>query len=246
MKHQSTMPDTTHATTHHVYRFGFYVAILTAVLTVITFGIAIFTPPISGPSCADSCIDYPYVDDIASRFPRDYLWMYPAMVLTAVFVVFITSIHHYAPAEKKIFSQIGLAFAIMAAAILIVDYFMQVSVIQPSLDNGETDGIALLTQYNPHGIFIALEDIGYLLMSVAFLFVAPVFSEQDRVEMALRWIFAGSFVLVMLSLIVISIIYGIDREYRFEIAAILIDWLALIVAGILVSIVFRRAMQQAR
>jgi hypothetical protein len=28
--------------------------------------------------------------------------------------------------------------------------------------NGETDGLSILTQYNPHGIFIALEEIGYL------------------------------------------------------------------------------------
>ena len=223
---------------------GFYASILAAVLTVITFAIAILTPPISGPSCVEDCIEYPY-RDILSRFPRDYVWMYPAMVLTAVFLVLMVCIHHYASEGKKIFSQIGVSFALMAAAILIVDYFIQTSVIQASLKNGETEGIALLTQYNSHGIFIALEELGYLLMSVTFLFMAPIFSGNNRVEKALRRLFILSFVLAVVALILFSIAYGVNREYRFEIAIISIDWLALLIAAILLSVVFWRAMRQA-
>ncbi len=33
---------------------------------------------------------------------------------------------------------------------------------------GEKEGISLLTQFNPHGIFIALKEVGYLLMSLSF------------------------------------------------------------------------------
>jgi hypothetical protein len=36
--------------------------------------------------------------------------------------------------------------------------------------------------------------------------------------------------------------YGIFREYRFEVATISIHWLTLIPSGILLSIVFRRAL----
>ena len=32
----------------------------------------------------------------------------------------------------------------------------------------------MLIQYNPHGVFIALEEPGYLVMSLSFLFMAPV------------------------------------------------------------------------
>jgi hypothetical protein len=109
-------------------------------------------------------------------------------------------LHHYAAPEKKIFSQLGLAFALIAATTLIIDYFVQISVIQPSLMNGETDEISLLTQYNPHGIFIALEDMGYLVMSVSFLCVAPIFSSRDRLEGAVRWTFIVGFLLTLRSL----------------------------------------------
>jgi hypothetical protein len=225
--------------TAHV--LGFYASILTAVTTLITFGIAILTPPISGANCGDSCIVYPYLD-IVSRFPRDYLWMYGALAMMLVTVIWVACIHHYAAEGKKIFSQIGLSLALMAAAILVVNYFVQVSVIQSSLENGETEGIPLLTQYNPHGIFIALEEIGYVIMSVAFLFLAPVFAGTNRVEKTIRWIFILSFLLVLAGLVAISISYGINRQDRFEVIVLSIDWLVLIVGGLLTGAVFRRAM----
>ena len=53
---------------------------------------------------------------------------------------------------------------------------------------GENEGIALLTQYNGHGIFIALEELGYITMSISLFFLAPVFSSSIRLEKSLRWI----------------------------------------------------------
>jgi hypothetical protein len=60
------------------------ISCLPAVLTIGTFAIAIATPPLAGPLCAGGCFTYPY-SDIASRFPRDYYWMYPAMLLNLVY-----------------------------------------------------------------------------------------------------------------------------------------------------------------
>jgi len=238
-------PRTLNSKTTNVNTLGFYSAILATVMTVVTFTIAFLTPPLSGPGCTGSCFTYPYTD-IASRFPRDYWWMYPAILLTFVYFVLIVCIHYHAPQEKKIFSHIGLSFALVSAAVLIIDYFVQVSVIPPSLANGETDGIALITQFNPHGIFIALEEIGYLFMSAAFLFLAPVFSGPNRIDRAIRWIFILSFILTIISLVISSIYYGINREYLFEIVAISINWTALIISGILLSVVFKRVMRKSQ
>jgi len=224
-----------------VWRFGFWTALFMSVLTVVTFAMAFATPPRSGPFCTiSSCVIAPYTN-VAAFFPRDYVWMYPALLLTAVFVVFMACIHHYASDDKKLFSVLGLSFAVMSAALIMIDYFIQLTVIQPSLLRDETDGLSLISQYNPHGIFIALETLGYLLMSVAFLFAAPVFAGHDWVERTLHWVFILGFTLAMGSLIFLSLRYGHDLEYRFEVAVISIDWLVLIISGILVSIVFSRA-----
>jgi len=224
------------------YLVGFYTAIFITVATVVAFGIAIATPPLSGPFCVGPGFQYPYTD-IISRFPRDYLWMYPAILSIMLFVVLMVSIHHYAPQEKRIFTQIGLSFALISATVLIAGYIIQLSVIQPSLLNGETDGIAILTQYNPHGIFIVLEEIGYLMMSVALFCVTPVFLGSGRLESVIRWVFIIGFILTIGALIWVSTLYGIHREYVFEVAVITINWTVLIVAGILLSVVFRKAMR---
>lgn len=220
------------------YRFGYYIALATALLTIVTFGIAIFTPPISGPFCKESCIDYPY-ENIISRFPRDYIWMYPAIILTLLYMVLFVCIKQYSPMNKKIFGQLGLTFASMAGTIIVLDYFIQVSVIQPSILRGEREGIAILTQYNPHGIFIALEEIGYLLMSLSFLCVVPVFSKTPRLENIIRWIFFAGFILIVSSFILVSIMLGSKREYIFEVIAITIDWSVLIIEGFLLATLFK-------
>lgn len=221
---------------------GFYSAILTTIITIVTLGFAMTAIPISGANCPGDCIEYPYLDTI-SQFPKDYLWMFPAIMLILVYVILMVSIHSYAPPQKKIFSQIGLSFATIAALILLSDYFIQISVIPVSLMNGETEGITLITQYNPHGIFIALEELGYLMMSLSFLFVALVFAKKSRLEAAVWWVFIIGFVLAMVSLIMILINYGLDRQDRFEVTVISINFLVLIVNGVLLSIVFRRKLK---
>ncbi|MGR3302688.1 MAG: hypothetical protein ACUZ8I_09335 [Candidatus Scalindua sp.] len=221
---------------------GFYSAILTTVITMITFGIALTAVPISGPFCPGGCIEYPYLDTL-SQFPKDYLWMFPATLLVLVYVTLMTVIHSFAANQKKIFSQIGLSFSIIASVILLADYFIQFSVIPVSLSKGETESISILTQYNPHGVFIVLEELGFLMMSLSFLFISLVFSRKNRLEAAVRWVFLAGFFLTIISLILITIVYGIDRSYRFEVAVISIDWLVLIINGILLSIVFRRRLK---
>lgn len=225
-------------------RVGLYSAILTALTTLVTFSLAIIAIPNSGAGCRENCFEYPYVNTL-SEFPRDYLWMPPAMLLVVFYVILMVSIHAYAAQHKSIYSQIGLSFALIAAGILLSDYFVQFSVVPLSLMNQETDGIALLTQYNAHGIFIVLEELGYLLMSLSFLFLAPVFANRDRLASVVRWVFIAGFVLTMVFLVVISIIYGLDRMDRFEIAVISVNWLVLVLNGILLSVLFRRQLKMS-
>ncbi|RJS84289.1 hypothetical protein CW713_02855 [Methanophagales archaeon] len=79
------------------------------------------------------------------------------------------------------------------------------------------------------------------MMGVAFLFVAVVFGRRERFERAIRRIFIVSSVLAVGSLIILALLYGSDLEYRYEVAVILIDWIALIVLGVLLSVFFKRA-----
>jgi hypothetical protein len=219
-------------------------SIALAVTAFITLAIGACSPPISGPFSTGTSIKYPYTD-ILSRFPRDYYWMYPAMLLMVFFVVYMASIDEYADAKRKILSRTALLFACLSAGVLTVNYFIQVTVIQPSLINGELDAIGILTQYNPHGIFIALEEIGYIFMSISLLFITPQFSGPGRIRAMLRWTAISGFALTVLSFAVITFIYGIHREYLFEVAVITIDYIVLILLGILSGILFRKSIKSS-
>ena len=79
------------------------------------------------------------------------------------------------------------------------------------------------------------------MMGVAFLFVAAVFGRRERLERAIRLVFITSSVLAIGSLILLALLYGSNLEYRYEVVAILIDWIALIVSGTLLSVLFKQA-----
>ena len=219
---------------------GYYSALSTTIIATVTFIVAVLTPPLSGPWCTSGCLEYPF-HNIAARFPRDYLWMYPAMLLSFAFIVLMASIHEYAHRSRKVYSLSALLFAAISSATLFIDYFVQVSVIQQSVLNGETEGVSLLTQYNSHGIFIALEEAGYFLMSLALFCTVPVFAGSSRLGRAIRVTYIASFLLTILAFIIISFLYGINREYRFEVAVITIEFLTLIVSGIMLSRIFKHA-----
>jgi hypothetical protein len=124
------------------------------------------------------------------------------------------------------------------AVVIVADYLSQLTIVMPSLQSGETAGLSLFTQYNPHGFFIAGEALGYLIMSVAFLFAAPLFA-GGRAERAIRWLFTLSFVLAVVSFIGLWLLK--NDLIAFEVTILMINWTVLIVSGVLLSIVFRQA-----
>ncbi|HCZ28321.1 TPA: hypothetical protein DHU97_01100 [Candidatus Saccharibacteria bacterium] len=209
-------------------------------LTLITFIIAFNTPPLSGPMCREVvCFQYPYLD-VASRFPRDYYWIFPAIIILVTYIILMTILGNRSEEKKKLFGQLTVIFASISGAILLVAYFTQLSAVQPSLLKNEADGISLISQFNPHGMFIALEELGYLLMSVSFLFAGLAMTAKTKLEKWIKRVFVGGFALTIISLIIIVGLMGFNKEYIFEIAAITVTWFALIINGFLLFRLFHK------
>ncbi len=227
-----------------VKKTGFYSSILLVVVTLITWAIAMTALPNSGKYCIKDCVDYPYLDTLA-EYPRDYLWMFIAPLQVLIYMIFVVTLHSSVPLRNKIFSRIGLAVALVASTILIVCYYIQFNVVPSSLLNQETEGIALLTQYNPHGVFIAMEELGYILMACSFLFLGLACEGSNRLERFIQWIYFGAFGFMFIAYALVMLKFGVDREDLFELIVISIDWLVLIINGILTAIVFKRAMKQS-
>ena len=71
--------------------------------------------------------------------------MFPAVGLMLLYIVLVSSIHAYASEDRKLYGQIGLAFAIAAAVMLASTHYVQFTVVPASLMNEEIEDIALLT-----------------------------------------------------------------------------------------------------
>ncbi|PKP12081.1 MAG: hypothetical protein CVU09_00870 [Bacteroidetes bacterium HGW-Bacteroidetes-4] len=219
--------------------FGFYTSIFMSLLTLVTFGFAITAIPSAGPYCPGNCMDYPF-PDILLYYPRDYRWMYLAIFQLFAFVVFMVSNHYIANATKKLFTFLSIAFALISATVLLLAYFTQFSVVPISVMKGETDGIALITQYNEHGLFIAMEELGYISMSLALFFLAFAFTKLYRLERGIRIILIGQLFLNVFAFLFYALKFGIERSYLFEVATITINWLTLIITGLLIGMYYRQ------
>jgi hypothetical protein len=228
MNEQNTTEVTSYSATNKV---GFYSAIVLAVTTIIAFGLAITATP-------GGVVAYPYLDTL-KLFPKDYIWMFVSIPLLLSYIILMIVTSSLAKNDKRIFGQISVAFAIISAVILLSNYFIQFYVVPASLLNNNSDGIMLLTQYNPCSIFIALEELGYIMMALSFVFIAPIFG-KDRLDRLIKLMFISAFLLSIVSFVIVSIQYGINRGYIFEIAVISITWLTLIINGILLSIFYRK------
>jgi hypothetical protein len=165
--------------------------------------------------------------------------MYPALLSAPLFVILLSGVHERAALDRKPFGRIAVAFGAMAATILTAVYFIQLRYVQPAVVRGELDGLAPWTQYNPHGVFIELEEAGYLLMGVAFLFAGLALATDSGVLRVVRRIFFLGFAFVVTTFVALSAAYGFDVEYRFEVAAISVDWTVLIAAGALLAMAYR-------
>ena len=219
-------------------RLGAWAAVLTLICTVVFAVFAIATPARSGPFCGTwGCVTYPYTA-VVQFIPGDYFWLVPGILLALLVVILFACIHAFAREGKKLFSRIALMFAGAYALVIVADYFSQFAIVMPSLQRGETAGLSLFTQYNPHGFFIAGEALGYFLLSLAFLFAAPVFA-GPRAERALRWLFAVSFVMAVAAFVDLRILN--NDLVAFEVVILMINWIVLIVSGVLLTLVFRQA-----
>lgn len=236
-------PSTSTDRSNLVDRAGFLAAILTAFLAAVSFGVAATTPPRTGPFAAPgTAISYPY-DAAVDFVPRDFVWMYLALLMMLAFLVLAACVREHSSDDRRVFGTVGLCFAVVSFTVIALDYFVQLRTVQPSLLRGEFDGLAIISQYNPHSIFIALEELGFLVMGLSFAFLALALG-SSRVERATRWVYLVSFALMVVAFMGMSWYFGFGLEYRFEVTAISIGWLTLMISGSLLAFVFRRSARQ--
>ena len=226
----------------HVERNAARVAVFWSSLILALAPVAaaiVAAPARSGPFCMEGCVSYPYAE-IAHLYPAEYLWMYAMLAAAFALVVLGASAVSLTPVARRPLARIGNGFGLMAATVLAICYFIQIEVIQPSVLAGETEGIAVLTQYNEHGMFIALEDLGYLALALSLAGMSAGLKSLGRLFGLAFWVAQAGAVLVVAAFAFITIVYGVGRSYYFEVFAILVDWFVMVIAGGLMAVATMR------
>jgi hypothetical protein len=185
------------------------------------------------------CVTSPYTD-VAAFVPRDYLWLYPSLALLLVFVVMVAVLAGRAWPERPAQALAATGFVVLGAGLLVADYGLQLFVVQPSLLVGESAGLSLLSQYNPHGVFIGLENLGYAAVAVGWVFLGAMLTGRSGRMRVVRWVFLTGGVLTWVALVGLAVGYGAGLEYRFELAAISLYWLVAVTTGVLLTVEFHR------
>ena len=221
-------------------RFASWAGVSTAVLAVASMVTGVTTPPRSGPYCEAGCVAYPYT--AAAQFvPRDYLWMYPTLLMVLAFVMLAGALHDLVPGPRRVFSRAALSLSLTGATLLVVDYALQLTVMQPALITGQLESVSPLSQYNPHGVFIGVENVGYALFAGAFaLLGVALATSRSRLLRVAAWVVRVGAVLTLLDLVISAVVYRSGLDYRFEVIALLITWLVLVATGVLVAVALRR------
>jgi hypothetical protein len=209
---------------------GFWSAILASVFTIFFVVLAVVSVLVFPPKPWNGI--QTYAENFNLLEMANYI---PAFLLAPTLIILMACIHSVTPETKKVFSLIGLAFASVYAAIIPTNYYLQLFVVRLNLQSGTLDGLDLLAQPNFHSVFFALETLGYAFLSLATLFVSPVFS-GGKLESWIRWLFFVNGALGIFGVLVAPF----DQPYLIF-AGLGIWCLAFPISTILLSIFFRRA-----
>ncbi len=196
---------------------------------LVAWPLALMAVPQSGPWCRESqCLAYPYTD--AEYRAVDFLWMYPALLGLAAFALLLV-LGEERVQGRPTTARLARLAAGFGVALLGVDYALQLMVVEPSIIRGEQAGLSLWTQYNPHGAFIALENLGYLLLSLALVGVALMVPGTGVRRRVVRFAAGTLGALGVLLLPVMAALLGSRLEYLYEVAVISAVWVAIIVVA---------------
>jgi hypothetical protein len=124
----------------------------------------------------------------------------PSLFLGSAFVTMVASIHQLSAPDRRVFSQAALAFATVYAALISINYFVQLTWVAPRLARGQTAGIEAFL-FTPFDSFLYSVDIlGYGFMSVATLFAARVFNGNGLERTARLFLTANGLLLPFITL----------------------------------------------
>ena len=154
-------------------------------------------------------------------------------LLTLTFLIVMVSVHCYASDERKVFSLVGLSFAIIYATLISVNYFIQLTFVRQS-----TFDVSMFDMTNTHSMMWVIEVLGYFFLGLSTLFAAPVFG-SSKVERLVKWLFIANGILGILT----PIGYALNLPIEVLLGGLIVWDIVMPLATASLAYLFRRAKQ---
>jgi hypothetical protein len=87
----------------------------------------------------------------------------PSLLLGSSFLALMVAVHHQAPPERRVWSHLAVAFATIYAALISINYYVQLAWVGPRIARGATAGIEPF-RFTPFDSFLYAVDIPGLLL----------------------------------------------------------------------------------
>lgn len=114
------------------------------------------------------------------QHPHELFWLFlPSLFLAPSFMVTMICLHYSAEEDAKIWTAIGVAFAILYCADVSLVYFSQLTVIVPGLVRAEINESHVLA-FGRKTFLMAVDCLGYFFMSLSTFFAAFAFARSDK------------------------------------------------------------------
>lgn len=107
--------------------------------------------------------------------------------LAPTFVALMVGIHYSAPPQKRIWSHLGLSFAVIYTVMGSLNYYVQLTVVRTN-SLGVPREVLRLFDFAPGSVMFAQDMLGYVFMCLATLVAAPVFG-GDRLANWIKGLF---------------------------------------------------------
>ena len=145
-------------------------ATISIVLLTIIFGVAIIIYPQQ---------DYHTAPSFMNEFSfKNLAPVIPGFLLVVANVPLFTALYFYAGSEKKITALTGILFGTGYMVCSGTNYFIQLGMIVRNVPGSGSINIAPFLMANPDSFAYAIDNLGYLFLSVSFLFFSGIFSRQ--------------------------------------------------------------------
>jgi hypothetical protein len=142
------------------------------------------------------------------------------------------------PSEKKVWSGLGVAFAVVYVPLVSIAYIVELFVVEPRVMSGAGAEVALLTLTRGDSVLNAVDGLGYVFQCLATLLAAQAFG-GDRLQRWVRWLFVANGIVA----VPIFLTYFVDRSFIYGAAL----WsFTILGSAVLLAIFFHRSAPRSR